>query len=61
LRRPPVARDAGGADATRAQDRLCVAIAAALIAALGFLVAPKSGAEGNKDKGKPTRADFALK
>jgi hypothetical protein len=26
-----------------------------------FIVAPKSGAEGNKDKGKPTRADFALK
>jgi hypothetical protein len=40
---------------------LWAAIAAALIAALGFLVAPKSGAEGNKDKGKPTRADFALK
>ncbi|HWD22395.1 MAG TPA: DUF748 domain-containing protein [Burkholderiales bacterium] len=26
-----------------------------------FLVAPKLGAEGIKDKGKPTRADFALK
>jgi uncharacterized protein involved in outer membrane biogenesis len=26
-----------------------------------FVVAPKSGAEGIKDKGKPTRVDFALK
>jgi hypothetical protein len=26
-----------------------------------FLVAPHLGAEGIKDKGKPTRVDFALK
>jgi hypothetical protein len=26
-----------------------------------FIVAPKTGAEGIKDKGKPTRVDFALK
>jgi len=26
-----------------------------------FIVAPKSGAEGIKDKGKPRRVDFSLK
>jgi hypothetical protein len=26
-----------------------------------FIVSPKTGAEGIKDQGKPTRADFSLK